>query len=446
VIEPAALTELLPDYLPRQRWFGASDREVVKALVVDAEIYRHEFPVLLWTMVEVTFTDGPPNRYQLWVGLRHLNETRRFLEGKGRSFLGDVDTEAGPALAYDAVIDPDLAVDILARVAPSEQVTRMRALGVEQSNTSIVYDERVILKLFRRLHEGPNPDVELTEALTRVGFGPVAREMGVFRRGGYDLAVAREFLAGAVEGWQLALTSLRDLYDRRLAPEESGGDFAPDAERLGRITAEMHLALAESLGVSAGDPARWAAEMDGGLEQVTGATGPDRLPSARIATVYRRLAGLTDAGPAIRIHGDFHLGQMVETDTGWYVLDFEGEPVVSLEERRRPSSPLRDVAGMLRSFHYAQRVALRERGVTASTDSQLKDLGDAWEARAAEAFLTGYLAVEGITALLPPSDQETRVALEAFALGKAVYEVGYELSHRPDWVEIPLEAVARMAS
>jgi maltokinase len=379
------------------------------------------------------------------VGLRHLNETERFLEGKGRSFLGDVDTDRGPALAYDAVIDPELAVDILAVVAPDEHVERMRPLGVEQSNTSIVFDERIILKLFRRLHWGPNPDVELSEALAGVDFAQVAREKGVWRREGYDLAVAREFLAGAVEGWQLALTSLRDLYDRRLAPEESGGDFAPDAERLGRITAEMHLALAQSLGVHDSEPGRWAAELVDGLAAVPSGAGPAPMPVGSIELRYRRLAEVADAGRALRIHGDYHLGQVVETDSGWYVLDFEGEPIVALDERRRHSSPLRDVAGMLRSFHYAQRVGLRERGGSAVGDSQLKGLGDAWELRAADAFLAGYLAVDGIGELLPAGD-DTRVVLEAFTLGKAVYEVGYEMAHRPDWVDIPLEAISRLTS
>lgn len=145
---------------------------------------------------------------------------------------------------------------------------------------------------------------------------------------------------------------------------------------------------------------------------------------------------------AIRSHGDYHLGQVMRTDTGWFVLDFEGEPGSSSEERLDRSSPLRDAAGMIRSFHYVAQVALRERAE--AIDERIVSLSAAWERRSRYAFLEGYLGVEGIGALLPPGELDQDVVFTAFELDKAIYEVGYEQAHRPDWVGIPLAAVARI--
>jgi maltokinase len=327
---------------------------------------------------------------------------------------------------------------LLARVAAEEHVSRVRPLNVEQSNTSVVYDERLILKVFRRVHDGPNPDIEVTKALADVGFANISAPVAAWSRGGVDLAVLRTFLSGASDGFALAQTSLRDLYDVRLDPAECGGDFAPEAGRLGEITATMHIALAEAFGRAIGEPAGWVTDMEVHLARVAVAD----LDTAAVAEVYDRLRDVVDAGAAIRIHGDYHLGQMMRTDSGWYVLDFEGEPARPLDERRRPSSPLRDIAGMLRSFHYAAAVGLVERGE--EVDAELVALGRAWEQRSTEAFLAGYHSVDGVDALLPGDPHSFQIVLAAFLLDKAVYEVGYELAHRPDWVGIPLEAVARL--
>jgi len=159
--------------------------------------------------------------------------------------------------------------------------------------------------------------------------------------------------------------------------------------------------------------------------------------------VYDALRDVEDAGRAIRVHGDYHLSQTLRTDGGWFILDFEGEPALPLEERRKPSSPLRDVAGMLRSFHYAAYVALAERGETADQD-ELLALGRRWEDHVGDAFRKGYFETDGIDALVPSRTDDRETVLDAFTLAKAVYEVGYELAHRPDWVRIPLEAVSRL--
>jgi maltokinase len=441
MISPDDIVSLLPDFLPRQRWYGAADLELENVTLVSFDVLQPEWPVLAWLLADALFADGSTATFQLPIGLRPLEQTERFLEGKGRSFLGDVDTDTGAALVYDALVDPDLALVLLRHIAPDEHISRVRSLNVEQSNTSVVYDERVIMKLFRRVAEGPNPDVEMTEALAAQGFEHISAPVAAWRRDGRDLAVVREFLDGGTVGWQLALVSLRDVYDSRVDPLEAGGNFAPEAGRLGRITAEMHLALAKAFGTDEGDPDAWATTMRENLAR----SRARALDALTIDKTYGELRNVKDAGRSMRIHGDYHLGQTMRTDNGWYILDFEGEPAIPLAERRAPSSPLRDVAGMLRSFHYAAEVALVERGPAAEED-ELRTLGRRWEQHVAEAFCLEYFGTPGIDDLTPAVDDDRRRVLEAFVLAKAVYEVGYELAHRPDWVHIPLEAVNRLTS
>jgi maltokinase len=393
--------------------------------------------VLIWAIVDVTFDQGEPGRFQVPVGIRPLQDTQRFLEGKGRQLLGDMDTDHGPVLVYDALVDPDLCLAMLAEAAPGEEAGRVYPLALEQSNTSIVFDERLIMKVFRRLYEGPNPDVEVPEALSRAGFQHVAPSVAAWRSDGYDLAVVRQFLTVATDGWLLALTSLRDVYDRRQHPARVGGDFAPEALRLGAITASMHQALADAFGVEAARPAEWADAMRAQLDRV------QAVDARAVGDVYDRLAAIdpADAGASIRVHGDYHLGQIMRTDLGWVIVDFEGEPALPLDARRARSSPLRDVAGMLRSFHYAAQIGLLERGEDA--DTELAALAQLWEERNAMAFLDGYDSPEDAGRLLPSTSDGRREVLDAFVVAKTVYEVGYEMSHRPDWAHIPLAGLAR---
>ncbi len=164
--------------------------------------------------------------------------------------------------------------------------------------------------------------------------------------------------------------------------------------------------------------------------------GAESLDPSVVQRVLDDLRSVNDAGAAIRVHGDYHLGQVMRTDAGWFVLDFEGEPARPLEERRRPSSPLRDVAGMLRSLHYASMVALSDRDDV--------ELAQAWEARNRQAFLDGYLAEAKRGSILPSNDQSLEAVLRAFELEKAVYELAYEESYRPHWGYIPRAALARL--
>jgi maltokinase len=437
MIEDGALTEALREHLPKQRWFGGSEEDAAAAEVVGVETLRDEWPAMVQVLVSVP-SHGTASTYQVVVGLRPEDSRDSFLEGKGDSIFGEIPCELGRAVAYDAVVDPELSLCLLERTAPDASAERARLLGVDQSNTSIVFDEKLIMKLFRRIDDGPNPDVEVTEALAGNGFANIARPVGAWEGGGGHLAVVSEFLAGGTDGFQLALTSLRDLYDARTKPHEAGGDFGPDACRLGSITAEMHVALARAFGTSAADTSSWVADMRTQLERLPADVEVDR---ARVQAQYDRLLSI-DAGPAIRIHGDFHLGQVMRTDAGWHVLDFEGEPARPLAERRRPSSPLRDVAGMLRSFHYGAAVGLREYGGDA--DEEVLALATEWEHHNRVNFLEGYFGTEGIDEVLPASEVDRAVVLAAFELDKAIYEIAYEASHRIEWVGIPLSAVQRI--
>lgn len=420
VLEP-----LLAPYLGRQRWYAGP--APLSATVVASEMLADGLQWLL--------ADAGGARYQVFVGLRPAGSAPDFLSGNDQAVIGVV----GDEIAFDATYDPEYAKAILELVAPGESADLVRPMGAEQSNTSLVIDDRLVLKVFRRLHEGPNPDVEVPTALARLGFSHVAAPLGLWRRDGTDLAVCSEYLAGGAEGWALALTSLRDLYATGVEdPAQTGGDFGAEAGRLGTVTAGLHLALAEAFGATPGDPGEWAASVEAQMARLE----QSDIDPVAAKEFVERLRAVDQPGLAVRAHGDYHLGQVMRTDGGWFVLDFEGEPARSLEERSRPSSPLKDVAGMLRSFQYAAAVALSERDE--GEQERLAPLADAWESRNRTAFLRGYLGTDGIDALLPSPGPDHSAVQTAFELDKAVYEVLYERAHRPGWVDIPLGAVRRL--
>lgn len=445
MIDVPALVPAIGQWLPKQRWYSGQ-LEPQSLSVIDQEIRGDRFPVLVRLLL-----DADAHIYQVLVGVRGRDERPDFLRGHDQAVIGDIATHQGDAIAYDAVHDSELALVLLDAVAPHEAAERARLMGAEQSNSSIVYDERVILKVFRRIQRGHNPEVEITEALAAQGFHCVAEPLATLRVRDFDLALLQPFLAGASEGWALALTSLRDLFGINDTtsipiinpdappppppdPAQAGGDFAGEATRLGEMTGGMHVALADAFGRHPADAQGWAAAIAAQVD----ALEPGDLDPAGAKAIIDELTAL-DAGAAIRVHGDYHLGQVLRTDHGWYVLDFEGEPARPIEERRRPSSPLKDVAGMLRSFHYASAVARTERD-----EYSLEDLAAAWEMRNRQAFLRGYMKAAGDGGILPSDPESVAAVLAAFELEKAVYELGYERAYRPDWTHIPLAALRRL--
>jgi len=319
----------------------------------------------------------------------------------------------------------------------------------EQSNTSLVFGESAIFKVFRRVAPGPNPDLEVAAALAELGSTHVAEPYGwaETRIDGATtvLAILSRYLRAASDGWSLAATSVRDLYALALgaAPAmgpagtaaEAGGDFAGEAERLGIATAQVHQDLAEAFGTSELEPEalrELAEQMFRRLDMAIAAVPELARHADKIGDAFSSLAKLTDPVPAQRVHGDYHLGQVMRTRTGWVVLDFEGEPASPLAQRRARSSPLRDVAGMLRSFDYAARHQL----LTHPERDLLAPVAGDWVQRNGKAFAAGYAAAGG------PDPARNAVLLRALLLDKAVYEVIYEARHRPNWLVIPLESIA----
>ena len=298
----------------------------------------------------------------------------------------------------DEVTHPAVAERVLGR-----SVRSVRALGAEQSNSSVVVDDEVLVKVFRKLQQGPNPDVEVPAALSEVDFADVVAPVASWTEEGWDLAVAVPFLGDVADGWTVAL--------------QHDEDPTSLAASIGRLTARLHGAMARAFPTQPAEHEALVATYQRACADA------DVHPAAATIDALR---GLADPGPNIRVHGDYHLGQLLQHGTRWYVIDFEGEPNRSLAERRAPAPPLKDLAGMLRSFAYAAVVG---------------DHGEGWERAAAGACQAAYLDDPAVAALLP-SDPEP--VLDAYLLEKAVYELAYERGFRPDWAWIPEKAVRHL--
>ena len=468
----------LTSWLPRQRWYGAGSALRAVRCEVLAEIDRGAALVAA-CIARVDHEDGSSVRYNVPLASGPV-------VGLHPSDPAAVVYEDGETVVFDALADPRTAAPwwrVLASAAPVElpdgrlvpgggegldpAVTEIAPLAREQSNTSLIVGSEHLMKVMRRVVFEPSVELEMSRALAATGFDNVAATEAWlhYERGdqphGALLALAQPYLHNATEGWMLALTSLRDLYadaeehmpgdaaDRLQAVEDAGGSFTPDAARLGDITARMHLALSRAAGealtprlIDAALLDGWADEIRADLDSLveTGGDAVARL-AGRLEPLRTRvdaIRGLARPGLAIRIHGDFHLGQVLRTDQGWTVLDFEGEPRRSVEHRRRLHSALRDVAGMLRSFDYAAAVALNER--TTPTDPAWDHLaahGRSWANANREAFWASYIERTTGSDLMPdPAD--ALVLRRAFEIQKAVYEVQYEMAHRPTWVSVPL--------
>ena len=441
--------DTLATWLVKQRWFAGKGRTVHDlAVVADTEIIPGD-PGLRHLMVTVSH-GATSDCYQLFVGYRarlpaRLRHARIGTLGGLQIYDGLHDTALTRAL-LDAIVD-DRSVGMLrfCRMPGAEIEAGLDSLVLtgEQSNTSLVFGESAIFKVFRRVNPGPNPDLEVASALAELGSSHIAEPFGWVetRINGAStvLAILSRYLRAASDGWALAATSVRDLYasEEGTRAAEVGGDFAPEAERLGAATAQVHRDLAEAFGQSELEPeaVRELAEQMYRRLDMAVATVPELgRYRDKVGDAYSDLAKLIEPVPAQRVHGDYHLGQVMRTQTGWVVLDFEGEPASPLAQRRARSSPLRDVAGMLRSFDYAARHQL----LTHPDRAILTPVASDWVRRNGDAFCAGYAAAGG----LDPA--ENSVLLRAMLLDKAVYEVVYEARNRPTWVPIPLESIAEL--
>jgi len=442
----------LEAWLLERRWFGSKAREVAQIRVLDVVALDPPAPAppaLAVALVEARFPGGTHDLYQLPLALRAEGEADEVAGVDGLAvvdaladedalrvlarLLGDAETIEGA--------HAQVAFEWLADAEPPSPRPTVRAMGADQSNSSVVFDERLVLKAYRRIEPGDNPELEMLRFLTARGFENVARLAGWYEYAGElleaTLGVVQDYVPGALDGFVLTLDELgspahvarlrelgrviggmhsvlaSDANDPAFAPEE------PSEESLALLTATIDEEIERAFLELPDDPA--VAEIAGRGEEVR-----DRL---------RVLSHVGARGKLIRHHGDLHLGQtLLAPDGTWIVLDFEGEPARPLLERRRKRSPLRDVAGMLRSLAYAASTSELQRGVPAP---------EGWEDDAREAFLSGYKeAVDPV--LMPPSEGALRTLLSIFELEKAVYELRYELNNRPDWVRIPVAGIRRL--
>ncbi|QTE00988.1 maltokinase N-terminal cap-like domain-containing protein [Streptomyces cyanogenus] len=440
-----SLDPLLRAWLPRQRWFAGKGRpvtgftpvSVTELLPPDGRLGLYH---LLLRVHQPDAPGAPPHpgdSYQLLIGVREALPPRLAPALIGHVTQGPL---AGRTV-YEALYDPRPAEVLLEALRTRARIGALRferesgqeiraglvarLMTAEQSNSSVVYGDTFILKLLRRVVPGVNPDLEIPLALAREGCprvpAPTAWLHADVDAQSYVLAVLQPFVSGAADGWELAL--------RELA---KGEDFAAESRALGRATAEVHTALARALPTVSLGHAQLELLVGGMTERLAAAA--QAVPALRpyedgLRSAYTALADLAAEGQtwtAQRVHGDLHLGQCLRSPSGdWSLIDFEGEPARPLAERRMPQPPVRDIAGMLRSFDYAAH----------SVTPPAPD----WAHACRAAYCSGYAEVAGRDPRTDP------VLLRAYETDKAVYEVVYEARHRPDWLPVPLNAVRRLA-
>jgi maltokinase len=432
------LAEPVRQWLAGQRWFAAKRKGATEIRPVHLATIIDGDPGLVQALLDV---DGA--RYHLLLGVRGHTA-----EHVAHATIG----QSGGLHVYDGPHDPELMGQVLALIAddadrgglrfrhePWAEVSaglRARPIGVEQSNTSVIFGQEYILKLFRRPSPGPNRDADLHRALHAAGSTHIADPLGTIEGDDTVFGFMQRFLPDAVEGWATATASVRDLLaEADLHADEVGGDFAGESARLGAAVAEVHADLASILGTETVPAEEIGVEVDAMHARLDAVL--DEVPELAehepvLRDAFDAVRDLNQSVEVQQVHGDLHLGQVLRTTSGWVLIDFEGEPDSDPVSRSALRSPLRDVAGMLRSFDYAAFHLL----AGGEQDRQLLARAAEWSDRNQVAFCEGYAKIAS-----DPRSQQT--LLRAFELDKAVYEVALEHHYRPDWLAIPLAAIKR---
>ncbi len=515
-----ALEAALPQFIAPRRWFGSKARAMRNVRIVET------VPILSTAhlvMLEVEFVEGESETYVLPLGFAGGDEAQALVQERPAALVATLQAGEDDGVLYDAVWDPDFCAALLATIGEGRQyqgtsgdlvavtsavLAGLRGdpvealppilLGVEQSNTSVRFGDRLILKLYRRLAMGINPDQEIGQFLTeKAAFANTPPLAGVleFRRreiGSAPVTVAllQGFVPNRGDAWRYTLDSLAGYFAsvaqrgaaggapvlpqatlielvRDPVPDEAKeliGPYLRSASLLGRRTAELHLALASHPEdpVFAPEPfdAAFQAYLHRSMRELTDRimrllrSRLDTLPEvgqdeARqvldlegyIASGFDTLLAHPIHAMRSRIHGDYHLGQVLYTGDDFMIIDFEGEPARPLSERQMKRSPLQDVAGMLRSFHYAAYAAYFAQSQDAAPSPELEAWARYWHLWVSVAYLQTYLKVAARAAFIPEGWDELKFLLDAYLVEKAVYELGYELNNRPSWARIPLQGI-----
>ena len=466
-VESEPLERALVEFISQARWFGGKGRPFA---VTDVRVValRDGEPRVSIGLVTLSFEDGHSDLYQVPVSSYAEQQDRL-----GHALIAVVEGRH----VYDALHDREATQTWLElfeqAVSPDgEPGTHVTDSGLtfhrtgehhldlsthstlfsgEQSNSSLAFGEDALMKVFRRITPGVNPDIEIHEALSRSGTRSIAELYGWVELASSDgqeppiqLAMLQEFLRTASDGWELALTSARNLFaEADLHADEVGGDFAGEAHRLGIAVSEVHGLLRQEFGTQPYDAAATAAAMRQRLTAAEGVVPALADHRSALEEVFSRVGSGTE--DAQRVHGDLHLGQTLRTSLGWKLVDFEGEPAKPLAERRLPDSPWRDVAGMLRSFDYAAQSVVKDLHSVDQPGSQISYRAKEWLERNRTAFLEGYVGrrIEEGGEPLSPAEE---AIIDAYEADKAVYEVIYEARNRPSWVDIPLQAIDRIGA
>jgi maltose alpha-D-glucosyltransferase/alpha-amylase len=500
--------QVLVPFLQRQRWFGGKARAITSARFVDWTTLRRGAHPAFLTIVDVAYRDGGRERYVLPLAMAGGAEADVVTQQHGGAILSRV-TGARKGLLYDGLFDDGVCNTLLGVLEHGSAITMrhgrisgavhphlidsfgddgarstIRRTAPDQSNTSVLFGWQLIMKLFRRLEPGVNPDIEIGAFLSARGFSRVPPLLGTMA---YEAAegdtasvvMLQRYVPNQGTAWDVTVEELGRYFDRvKTLPEiapgteaETIGPYLSRAEVIGRRTGELHVALASATAdepefavepCSPGDVAAMVARMreeasahlrllETALPQLD-----DRrrhlahdLLSQRDQLIdhFDALTRIASCGARIRCHGDYHLGQVLIAEADITILDFEGEPARPLHERRRKSSPLRDVAGMVRSFSYASMTALNVATHTRPEDMErLTPKARLWEREVVATFLRAYLAATEGTFLVPRDPEDFETMLRAFVVEKGLYELAYELNNRPDWAHIPLIGLLNLRS